>query len=100
MTATKMPLTDFFNIPNALSHQTPGVGATASFDIHWSGPVTNRAQVTAPSGSTGELGLCQATMTWSASNDNGFTFKTDQSQTVSAFAQLGHVSNGVFAGSG
>jgi hypothetical protein len=40
----------------------------------------------------------QATMTWSASNELGFTFQSDPSGTSSAFAQLGKVKNGVFAG--
>jgi hypothetical protein len=102
MAATNMPLTDFFNIPNALLRfQSPvSVPASASFDIHWSGPVTSRGQVTAPTGSTGELVMCHADMTWSASNANGFKFTSNPSGTTSVFAQLGHVSNGVFAGTG
>jgi len=40
--------------------------------------------------------MSQATMTWSARNDLGFTFVSDPSGTTSVFAQLGHVKNGVF----
>jgi hypothetical protein len=40
--------------------------------------------------------MSQATMTWSASNAQGFTFQSDPSPTTSVFAQLGHVRNGVF----
>jgi hypothetical protein len=36
-------------------------------------------------------------MTWSASNNLGFSFVSDPSPTTSAFAQLGRVKNGVFA---
>jgi hypothetical protein len=41
--------------------------------------------------------MCQATMTWSASNDLGFSFVSDPSPTTSFFAELGRVKNGVFA---
>jgi hypothetical protein len=98
MTMTNLALNDFFNIPNALFHlQDPlSVPAHANFDIHWSGPVTNRSRVSSPPGSSGKLVMSQATMTWSASNSLGFKFQSDPSGTTSAFAQLGHVSNGVF----
>jgi hypothetical protein len=55
--------------------------------------------VTTP-GSSGELLLNQATMTWSASkasNDLGFSFVSDPSPTTNAFAAIGTVKNGVFA---
>jgi hypothetical protein len=99
MTMSNLALTDFFNIPNALFRfQTPvSAGATASFDIHWSGPVTSRGSVTTP-GSSGELVMSQATMTWSARNSLGFSFVSNPLGTTSAFAQLGKVSNGVFFG--
>jgi hypothetical protein len=41
--------------------------------------------------------MCQATMTWSASNADGFRFVSDPEGTTSFFAQLGKVRNGVFA---
>jgi hypothetical protein len=99
MAMSDVALNDFFNIPNALFRfQHPvSVGATASFDIHWSGPVTSRGPVTASPGSAGELVMSSATMTWSARNDSGFTFSSNPSGTTSAFAQIGHVQNGVFA---
>jgi hypothetical protein len=98
LSATDLVLADYFNSPNALSRfQTPvSVGASCSFDIQWSGPVTSRGPVTTP-GSSGELIMCQATMTWSASNDLGFSFVSDPSPTTSFFAELGRVKNGVFA---
>jgi len=101
MNATNLALFDYFNIPNALFRfmSPASVPATCAFDIQWSGPVTSRGPVTSPSGSTGELVMCKATMTWSASNSLGFKFQSNPANTTSAFAQLGHVSNGVFAGS-
>jgi hypothetical protein len=98
LSVTDLVVSDFFNIPNALFRfETPvSVGARCSFDIEWSGPVTSREPVTTP-GSSGELIMCQATMTWSARNNLGFSFVSDPSPTTSAFAQLGRVKNGVFA---
>jgi hypothetical protein len=99
MVATNMGLQDYFDIPNALfRNETPvSAGATCSFEIHWSGPVTSRGPVTGPSGSSGQLVMNHATMTWSASNELGFSYESDPSGTSSVFAQLGHVKNGVFA---
>ena len=95
--ATNLGLTDFFNIPNALFRFDGSTPASVSFDIQWNGPVTRRDPVSSPSGSTGELVMCDATIKWSARNDLGFTFTSNPSGTKSVFAQLGHVSNGVFA---
>lgn len=98
MTASDMALLDFFDIPNALFRfETPvSVDATCSFDVRWHGPVSSRGRVTTP-GSSGELVTSQATMTWSAANSSGFRFVSNPSGTTSVFAQLGHLSNGVFA---
>ena len=90
-------LPDYFSTPNALFRfKSPvSVGASCGFDVQWSGPVTSKVPVTTP-GSSGELSMCQATMTWSASNDLGFSFVSDPSGTTSVFAELGQVRNGVF----
>jgi hypothetical protein len=98
MSMSGLVLQDYFNIPNALLRfQSPvSAGASCSFDINWSGPVTDRVPVTTP-GSSGELLSNQATMTWSATNDLGFSFVSDPSPTSSAFAEIGTVKNGVFA---
>jgi hypothetical protein len=96
MAMNGVPLDDFFSIPNALFHFQDPVSATCSFDIRWSGPVTSRGGVSTK-GSTGELIMSNATMTWSATNELGFSFVSDPSGTSSVFAELGHVSNGVFA---
>jgi hypothetical protein len=98
MSYSSLGLQDYSNIPNALFRflSPPSVGASASFDVNWSGPVTSKEPVTTP-GTSGELRVCQATMTWSASNDLGFSFVSDPSPTTSAFARIGRVKNGVFA---
>jgi hypothetical protein len=99
MTATDLPVSDYFNIPNALFRFENPVSsaATCSFEIMWSPPVTDRSPVSAPNGSSGQLVMCGATMNWSASNDLGFSFETDSGPTTSVFAQLGKVTNGKFA---
>ena len=100
MTATDLEVVDYFDIPNALFRfETPvSIPATCSFDISWSGPVTDRSAVSAPSDSSGQLVMCQATMQWSARNAAGFRFASDpHAPTTSVFAQLGKVTNGVFA---
>jgi hypothetical protein len=98
MAAHDLHVTDFFNIPNALFRflNPVSIPANIAFDIRWMGPPGSRSRVTTP-GSSGELFLNKATMTWSASNASGFKFRSDPAGTTSFFAQLGHVSNGVFA---
>lgn len=98
MTATDLALEDYFTIPNAFFRflDPAQADATCSFDIRWTPPVSDRSGVTTK-GSAGDLVLCNATMTWSASNAQGFSFTSDPEGTTSAFAQLGKVRNGVFA---
>jgi hypothetical protein len=93
-----LPVQDYFSIPNALFRfLTPAsVDARVSFDIRWSGPLTNSGPVTSPTGSTGVLSMSHADMTWSARNSSGFRFESNPHGTTSVFGQLGHVSNGVF----
>lgn len=101
MMATNLPVTDYFDIPNALFRFEIPVSSPAmcSFDITWSGPVSSRSPVSGPSGSSGQLVMSEATMQWSASNDLGFRFETDpEAPTTSIFAQLGRVMNGSFVG--
>jgi hypothetical protein len=98
MTASNLAIRDFLNIPNALFRfQTPvSVPATASFDITWSGPVTDRVEVTDPAtGFAAEFFRNHVTMTWRATNANGFSFVSDP-ETTSVFAELGRLRNGVF----
>ncbi|HEY1368599.1 MAG TPA: hypothetical protein VGF23_15870 [Gaiellaceae bacterium] len=98
LTATDLAVEDFFDIPNALFRfEDPvSVPSTCSFDISWSGPVTDRSRVTGPPGSVGQLVMCRATMEWSASSASGFRFVSDPNGTTSVFAQLGAVRNGRF----
>ena len=99
MTANNVGMFDYFSIPNALFRFADPVSANAvaSFDITWSGPITDRSSLNDASAKvSGEFILNQATMSWSASNDLGFSFATDSAPTTSAFAQLGKEQNGVF----
>jgi hypothetical protein len=98
MTAKNLKVEDYFDIPNALFRfEDPvSVDASCSFDIKWTGPVANRAPITTP-GSRGELFDTNATMTWSATNAQGFSFVSDPSPTTSVVAQVGRVANGIFA---
>jgi hypothetical protein len=99
MKATNLAVSDFFSIPNALLRfLTPAsMPATCSFDILWSGPVTDRSHVVDPAvGFAGDFVLSQATMSWSVARSDGFRFVSDPSPTTSAFAQLGQMRNGVF----
>lgn len=99
MTASDLAVQDYFDIPNALLRFQDPVSdaAMCSFDISWSGPVTDRSPVSGPAGSSGELVMCQATMQWSAHSSSGFRYVSDPDGTTSVFAQLGRVTNGVFA---
>jgi hypothetical protein len=99
MQATDMRMRDFFNIPNALFRflDPPSVAATASFDITWSRPITDRSHVRDRDvGFEGTFILNQATMTWSARGADRTSFVSNPSGTSSFFAQLGHMRNGVF----
>ena len=82
----------------------PGVPATVSFEINWSG-VTRKVKVRdAKNGFAGRFLETGATMTWSASqksqfggNTHGFTFVSDAARTTKTnFAEIGHERNGVF----
>jgi hypothetical protein len=98
MRATDVAVEDYFNIPNAFFQflNPVSAGATCTFDIRWDPPVTTRGTVQTPA-TNGQLLQSQATMTWSASNAQGFHFQSDPQPTTSVFAQLGRIRNGVFA---
>lgn len=99
LSANNLSVQDYFSIPNALLRfMTPAsVNAKVSFDIRWSGPLGQPVAVAGPPGSTGALSMSHANMTWSANTSSGFQFESHPHPTTSVFAQLGHVSNGVFA---
>jgi hypothetical protein len=107
---TNLPILDYPKIPVALGPhwQTAFVPATISFDFVWSGPVTRRVNVqngTNGDQFAGEFEQNQVTVTWSGSNANGFSFTGnagDLSTTTIpgfAFAEVGHLSDGIFASS-
>ena len=98
MSMANLALKDYFDIPNALFRFELPVSADANctFDVEWTGPVTSTGPVNTP-GSTGQLSMTRANMTWSATNSLGFRYVSNPSGTTSAFAQLGRVQNGVFA---
>jgi hypothetical protein len=74
--------------------------AIVSFDIEWSGPVTDRSHLLeADNQAVGDFVLSQATMTWSAKTP-AVKFVSDPNGTSSIFAQLGRMRNGRFFGGG
>jgi len=93
---------DYFNLPNA---SIPGneVDATVSFDVVWNGPITRRVNVSdAADGFAGSYVENQATINWSASNSQGFSFVANPGSFATSvpeagpFAELGHEQNGIF----
>ena len=90
---------DYFDIPNAIFRfeEPVSVASTVTFDVRFSGPVAKRTTVRDPDvGFAGRYVLNQATMTWSATSDDGFSFVSDPSPTTSAFSMVGHERNGRF----
>jgi hypothetical protein len=89
---SNLALADYGNVVNALTGG-PGVPATVSFDIDWSG-VDERLKIRNPSTDfAGEFIRNSATLSWSASEAT-FSFISDP--LVSHFAEIGHERNGVF----
>lgn len=90
-----LSLRDFFSISNALNNGS-SVGATVSYEFHWSG-VTSQSQVrNEAQGFRGLFLTTGVTAQWTGSNTNGFQYaSSDSGQTVN-FAQIGHEHNGVF----
>jgi hypothetical protein len=87
--------------------------ATVSIDVVWSGPVTRRVNVKdAADGFAGTFAENQATVTWSAQSDSGFSFVSDVGSFATSvpetpgvngvtaplnfFAEVGHERNGAF----
>jgi hypothetical protein len=106
MHVRNLAVTDWKTNPNSLTGGKllgPGVPATVSFDIHWSG-VTRKVKVRdAKNGFAGRFLETGATMTWSSSqksqlgNPDGFAFVSDPAKTTKTnFAEVGHERNGVF----
>jgi hypothetical protein len=106
LTVKDFALTDWKTTGNSLTMGKllgPGVDATVSLEINWSG-VTRKVKVRdAKVGFAGRFLETGATMTWSASqksqlgSKNGFEFVSDAAKTTKTnFAQIGHERNGVF----
>jgi hypothetical protein len=92
---------DFFSIPNALFRflSPASVPATVSFDLEWTGPVTQRRSISDPvAGFEGEFFATSAVMGWSA-HTSTFSFTSDSaSSSHSVAALLGNERNGRFFG--
>jgi hypothetical protein len=103
MHVANLPIEDYFNLPNAL-RDGPEVDATVSFDVVWSGPVTRRVSVTNGTNGdqfAGQFEEDQATVTWSGSNELGFSFTANAGDLSTSaphrgFAEVGHEENGIF----
>jgi hypothetical protein len=103
MHVANLPIEDYFNLPNAL-RDGPEVDATVSFDVVWSGPVTRRVSVTDGTNGdqfAGQFEEDQATVTWSGSNELGFSFTANPGELSTSaphrgFAEVGHEENGIF----
>ncbi len=93
---------DYFTFPNA-SADGPEVDATVSFDVQWRNPVTRSVRVSdAVNGFSGTFLEDQATITWSATNELGFSFVANPGSFATSvpeagpFAEIGRERNGIF----
>jgi hypothetical protein len=104
MRIDNLAIGDYFTKGNAFgaNWQTNFVPATVSLDVVWSAPVTRRLNFQDTTNIDRFGGVFmenQATVTWSASNANGFSFAANPgnfSTSFSAFAELAHEGNGIF----
>src|SRR5262249_45851169 len=95
---------DYPNLPISVGAQwqTAFVPATISFDVVWNGPVRQRINVRDGSNGNqfaGEFLENEATVSWSARNATGFSFKSNAgnfSTSIKPFAELGQERNGRF----
>jgi hypothetical protein len=99
-TMTDMEMEDYFDIINALFqfYDPVSVPAVTSFDVRLGGPISERTHVhDAAAGYEGTFLLNQASMSWSASTEDGWSFVSDP-ETSSAFSMMAKERNGVFFG--
>jgi hypothetical protein len=93
-------LRDYRNIFDALN-DAPHQAGTTSFDLKWSGVVSRFPTTNVAEGFTGEFMKTGATMEWSATSADGFSFKSDPASTSTApFAVIGRERNGRFLNEG
>jgi hypothetical protein len=98
-----LAVTDYFNKANAFADGglLGEADATVSFDVVWSGPVSRSVSVSdAAHGFVGQYFENQVTVTWSGSNENGFSFTADPGNSSTSvpgdhFAEVGGEVNGV-----
>ena len=108
MQVNNLAVGDYFTKASAFGPNwaTAFVPATVSFDVVWSAPVTRRLtfqDATNIDQFGGTFVENRATVTWSGSNANGFTFTAnpgDFSTSFDAFAELARVQNGIFFDAG
>src|SRR5262249_24351701 len=93
---------DYFTFPNA-SADGPEADATVSFDVVWRNPVTRRVSVSdAANGFSGTFLEDQATINWSATNEDGFSFVANAGSFATSipeagpYAAIGRERNGIF----
>jgi hypothetical protein len=84
------------NLPNSLALGA-AVPTNVTYELRWRGPISREVSVRdTDHGFRGLFRENSATLSWSASR-SGFTFASDSANTsMSAFAELGRESNGIF----
>ncbi len=89
-------LEDYFNLQNALLDGA-SAEAEASFQIEWQGGGRHLAYGRRSQGFLGQFIEGTATIEWSAHNDRGFSYRSDDEDTsTTVFAAVGRERNGVF----
>jgi hypothetical protein len=104
MHVSSLATLDYPNLPISVGAQwqTSFVPATISFDVVWNSPVTQRINIrngTNGNQFAGQFLENEATVSWSARNASGFSFRSnvgDFSTSVKRFAELGQERNGSF----
>jgi hypothetical protein len=104
LSISNLNMFDFLNKKTAFgpNWNNPPYGATVSVDVVWDAPVTRRLDFqdgTNLDQFAGSYVEDQATISWSASNTNGFTFTANPgnfSTSSNAFAELAQEQNGSF----
>jgi hypothetical protein len=88
-----LELEDYHDVVNALM-DGPEVDATVSIDLEWSGVISRHHFRNEVTGFAGEFAHTSATLSWSATNELGYSFAADS--LTSGFAEVGTSRNGVF----
>jgi len=84
------------NLLNALL-RGPSIPAIASFRVQWDHPAQRVSVRDEENMFVGKYSHTSASIEWSASNDDGFSFVSNEAETSSTvFAEVGHERNGFF----